>query len=209
MPRSTSSSPPRKSIQQIEALIAEIQLSLIPASMELVAPLLRLLIAALPAQNDEVTLVEQMAVYFIAIREFSLPAIRRAIEMIVAGKIPDMMRWLPSAPALANAVRQLEDHDRRRLARIKAELQIRRGLPAPNLSPEEEQRRAAKAEAVKAAFDAGPLKREPAWYDKPMVEEVAARPSPELIAVVKRKWHINGGSNPPAKGESHAAARST
>jgi hypothetical protein len=42
-----------------------------------------------------------------------------------------------------------------------------------------------------------------------MVVENAAEASPELLAVLRRKWHINGGSNPPAEGESHAATRST
>lgn len=67
----------------------------------------------------------------------------------------------------------------------------------PDDSPEEAARRAVKAETATASIETNNKpKNETPWFDKPMVEEDAAKPSPELLATLKRKWHIMGGKVP-------------
>ena len=204
---STGSKPgsmPRRTIQELETTISELQQSLAPAKREQIIGFLRLLVVTLRAENDDASMEERLSVYLIAVRDISLSAIRRTTEKIIQGRVPEVTKFLPTAPELANICRAEESIDRRRLERFKDELRIRKALPPPDLSPEEEARRAAKFAKAKASLDLPSAQpHEPKWFDKPMVVEQAAEMSPELKAVLKRKWHIMGGPMP--KPEEDAA----
>jgi len=148
---------------------------------------------------------ERLSVYLIAVRDISLSAIRRTTEKIIQGRVPEVTKFLPTAPELANICRAEESIDRRRLERFRDELRIRRALPEPQLSPEEEARRAAKLAKAKASLDLPSAQpHEPKWYDKPMTVDDAAEPSPELKRVMARKWHISGGPVPQARDDEAA-----
>jgi len=140
---------------------------------------------------------QRIAVYMMALDGICFPAIHRTVEKIIKGKIPEMTKFLPTAPELAAVCRTEEkvDYARRRFLVDDIIREQRRAFPEPEPepdTPEQQQYRDAKVAIVKAAFGAGPMKREPAWFDRSMKVEKAAEMSPELKRVMARKWHIMG-----------------
>lgn len=165
----------------------------IPASPSAAKGALLALFEAFPADRGEGTLA--VGTYLIAIEGYSLKAIEGAVRRIIRGEADGIdMRFLPTPAQLGNLVAAME--------KLYAPVERRLALPAPGeeaRTAEEQERRRAMAERVKAQWGVPGVKREPvptpaeeydAW-EKREQERLRAeglpKLSPHLVEEAKQK----------------------
>jgi hypothetical protein len=129
--------------------------------------------------------------YFIALERATPQALKAAVRAYLSGEVDGHDgRFVPTSAELARVVRREQEH----LDRIAPRPQITHAA-RPEPSPEKRAAMRSKVEFLKWEGFPGihALKEQPAatapvsWMDKPLVEEVMAAPSPQLLAAEKRR----------------------
>jgi hypothetical protein len=123
--------------------------------------------------------------YLIALERSTPQALKAAVRSYLSGSVADHDgRFIPTSAELARVVRAEQEH----LDRIAPRLRITdAGRPEP--SPEQRAKMQAKLGSILKWQGHAEENRKPlaSWQDKPLTEEPAASPSPELLAALRRK----------------------
>jgi hypothetical protein len=141
--------------------------------------------------------------YLIALEHSTPQALKAAVRSYLSGTVAEHDgRFIPTSAELARVVRAEQEHLNRIAPRLRI---VDAGRPEP--SPEQRAKMQAKLGSILKweGHAEQNQKTLPSWQDKPLTEEVAVEPSPELVEAMRRKaWLREQELRGPSTGSGQA-----